>query len=637
MKQAFIIFILCFLQYLKGEASNDYALKIADLQQFQKLAGEPLSLKYGNVKAVKVVLDVANRKLYFLDSKRFVYHVDFCRTKLYDYDDLVYFNDINYRPNKMRRYVLGTVNYYSALNIFTLEFASSEILSNDDVELYNSVKQQFYAPDKLHFFPATGQQIKDFEALKLKDVKTISANQIFKGITYQPIIKKVAYGYLRKVSLDSLSKTILDEHDILITNGSPNELPLTAGVIITEFQPPLSHINILCANRGTPIMAYKKAWTSKIFDRLQDSLVRLEILQDTFYVHKTTLNEAQKSWKNKKHKSVRHLKQNSKKLLLYDVQQLDHTCVSYCGAKASNLGELMRIKLPLEVKFETPPGAFAIPFSFYLQHIKSNGIDSLIKLLNDYDSLPDTKSLSLLLKKVRKAITKAPVDSVLINLVTRKIISNKSGNTYRFRSSTNAEDIDGFNGAGLYDSKTGILNDTSKTIEKAIKKVWASLWNDRAFMERKYFNIDNTSIAMGILVHVAFGTEAVNGVAITKNIYRQEQQGSVINLQKGEVPIVNPPQGIICEQTILIDESVYGQKNLMFDFISYSSLNNNKPLLTESEMSNLKEVLEAIKKHYYYNVSGLNVTNFDNFAMDVEFKYTYDRRLYVKQARFYSK
>ncbi len=75
----------------------------------------------------------------------------------------------------------------------------------------------------------------------------------------------------------------------------------------------------------------------------------------------------------------------------------------------------------------------------------------------------------------------------------------------------------------------------------------------------------------------------------------------------------------------------------MFDFISYSSLNNNKPLLTESEMSNLKEVLEAIKKHYYYNVSGLNVTTFDNFAMDVEFKYTADRKLYVKQARYYSK
>ena len=56
--------------------------------------------------------------------------------------------------------------------------------------------------------------------------------------------------------------------------------------------------------------------------------------------------------------------------------------------------------------------------------------------------------------------------------------------SFRFRSSTNAEDLENFNGAGLYDSKAAKKNHKTKTIDAAIKEVWASLWNFRAFNER---------------------------------------------------------------------------------------------------------------------------------------------------------
>jgi phosphoenolpyruvate synthase/pyruvate phosphate dikinase len=88
------------------------------------------------------------------------------------------------------------------------------------------------------------------------------------------------------------------------------------------------------------------------------------------------------------------------------------------------------------------------------------------------------------------------------------------------RSSTNAEDISGFTGAGLYESvhvKVAGLDDAQ--LSTAIKTVWASVWLPRAFLERLNFGIDNDKVAMCVLVQPFYRNEtiAANGVAITVN------------------------------------------------------------------------------------------------------------------------
>ena len=72
----------------------------------------------------------------------------------------------------------------------------------------------------------------------------------------------------------------------------------------------------------------------------------------------------------------------------------------------------------------------------------------------------------------------------------------------RYRSSTNNEDLPGFNGAGLYDSKTQDPEETEEDgIDKSLKGVFASLWTFRAFTEREFHRIDHSVAAMGVLVH----------------------------------------------------------------------------------------------------------------------------------------
>ena len=85
------------------------------------------------------------------------------------------------------------------------------------------------------------------------------------------------------------------------------------------------------------------------------------------------------------------------------------------------------------------------------------------------------------------------------------------GTPMRCRSSTNNEDLPGFNGAGLYDSYTHRPDEGH--IAKTIKQVWASLWTYRAFEERDFYRVDHLQTAMGVLVHPNYDDELANGVA----------------------------------------------------------------------------------------------------------------------------
>lgn len=122
----------------------------------------------------------------------------------------------------------------------------------------------------------------------------------------------------------------------------------------------------------------------------------------------------------------------------------------------------------------------------------------------------------------------------------------------RFRSSSSVEDIEGFTGAGLYDSNTGFLQperqinekDHKKTVERTIKKTWASYWSFEAFEERRLENVDHRSGGMAVVVHPRFddALEVDNGVATLTLLPDGDDDRVilVINVQAGDVSVANP-------------------------------------------------------------------------------------------------
>jgi hypothetical protein len=603
---------------------------------FNLLKGKPLSEKYGNVEAVKVIYVIEDSTVYFSNSTRYKFHHDFTNYVLGDGMDVFTFNETQYKDNKYRRYLLANVNHYTNSGIYTLEFFAGDDFKDEHLlSFFKKLKEQTYFGKNIRILISTPETEEKRSRLWSK-LPFLNIEDLYAGQTYQALNYGVAYGRLRKIEVADLDSVKPDGNDILVTNGLPNDIPLVAGIITTQFQTPLCHVNILSHNRGTPNAALKGAWRDTLIEALNNKLVRYEVTENGVKLRAASIDEAQQAMRNKQF-AKKVLKIDTMQYGLLEMSALHSYSVRKVGGKAANFAELKRIRLDDGSRLPLPEGAFAIPFCHYLNHLKRHGIDKAVDSLLTIQGSIGRQELDAKLKAIRQRIVAGEMDSMLLGMVVHRLQKDTLYKAFRFRSSTNAEDIAGFNGAGLYTSKTGIAGDTNKPVDKAIKKVWASLWEERAFEERSYFNIDQHSLAMGVLVHRSFGEEAANGVAITKHLYRSNYPAFTINVQKGESSVVLPEDSSTCDQFMASSGSITGSSDLYLEYISRSSLNGGKPVMTKKEVELLVKYLDAIKLHFY-SIASMKVRNqeYINFAVDVEFKLDKGtRKLYIKQARAY--
>ena len=622
-------------QYKQGV--KDYLERIGCPADYQYLKGKSLTEKFGQVSSVKIVYDIRADKLYFMHSTRYPFHYDFCTAVLHNPDELSLFNMKNYRTNPAREYMLVNLNYYSWLGLYGLE-----LMPEDDTDarelgkLFKKITERVSFSQQLRVLAMSPEMEKRLAALP--SLPLIRSSEVYRGRQFISLNKGKAYGFLRMVKAEEIGKTTLSKHDIVVLDGLPNELPVVAGVLTVPFQTPLCHISLLCHNRQTPNATYRNAGTDPAIAALVNKLVCYEVTADTFFLRKAGEAEAGAWWlKNESRKTIRLAIDTSRRTIT-GLEGMSFKNVPAIGGKAANFAELLRIRVDRK-PMPLPEGSFAIPFYFYYQHLKENNILPLLEAILGNTSLPDNpQQLRASLKKLRDAIREAPVNKALLEAIHARIRASGQGYThYRFRSSTNAEDVKGFNGAGLYESKTGSLTDTARPIERAIKTVWASLWDERAFAERQYFKIDQRSVAMGILVHRAFGEELANGVAVTKHLYRPNYPAYTFNAQVGEISVVTPPDGVSCDEGIIGLGRATGSGRISVEYIGRSSLSKDKTVLTGAQVELLARYLTAIKEHFYYKVekpAGRNRTSLLNYGMDVEFKIdAFTGKLYIKQAR----
>ena len=190
------------------------------------------------------------------------------------------------------------------------------------------------------------------------------------------------------------------------------------------------------------------------------------------------------------------------------------------------------------------------------------------------------------------------------------------------------EDLPGFNGAGLYDSKTQNPDETVEDgIDKSLKGVFASLWTFRAFTEREFHRIDHLAAAMGVLVHPNYKDELANGVAVsfdpTDPTYGSDDW-YYVNTQVGEDLVTNPEAHSVPEEILVYKDGTY----------RVLATSNQVPLgqllMSNAQVTQLRDHLTAIHDHFealYDPATG------EPFAMEIEFKITSENILAIKQAR----
>ena len=630
MIKSLFVFLMISISSFSVLAQN-YLDSLTTISDFNKLSGRPLSNKYGQINAVKVVLDLKSGRIFYLNADVYKYHHEFCSAVLGNDTYLSYFNKYNYSTNPKRKFLLGNLNFIKTTNTYFLELSPTDQMPLHLInQFFSKVKASTYLDQNLQFIINSNRLQLQADSLQ-QTIATINTSDLYKGLTYQAISKSENDGVFRIVNNLQKELNLLKPTDIILLNETPIFLPQVAGIIVTEFQTPLSHLAILGQNRHIPIMAYTHAFTDSMLTQLNGKPVNLNVNSDTFSLKAIPKIDT----KSHNPKEIK-LKFNLEVDTLIPIQNLSKKSYKYIGNKANNFATLFR--LSKNANFKTPESAFAIPFFFYHQHTSKKAIQAQIdQLLLIKNNDVSNDSIKVLLKGIRTEILNTPINKKLL-LDIEKMISQLGDYTrFRFRSSTNAEDASGFSGAGIYTSKTGILNSSNKPIDVAIKKVWASLWNYSAFMEREYYHINHSHAFMGILAHRSFPNEEVNGVAITKNLYRDNSYGFVVNTQLGNENVVKPKSGVICDQIICYPatlNNMYDENNTI-EIITVSSLSIGNLLMKPDEILNLANQLEKIKKHFYY--SPYKGGEYIDFAMDIEFKLDGEsRQLYIKQARIFN-
>ena len=301
------------------------------------------------------------------------------------------------------------------------------------------------------------------------------------------------------------------------------------------------------------------------------------------------------------------------------------------GGKASQLAELGKV-VYCNGAVSIPVNAFAIPVVHSVEHLEASGARALLdELQQDTAFLADPTVREQGLARVRSLIEAYPVEPNLLAEVTASLQARWPGEPLRFRSSSNAEDLPSFNGAGLYTSVGLDADEVPKKVAGAIRTVWASLWNRRAFDERAYYNVDQMSVAMGVLVHQGFHSERANGVAISRDALDPTRADLFyINAQVGEALVTNPAPGVASEE-FTYSLTYYPPR------VSYkqSSFSPDHPVLSDDEAQFLSCNLNAIHQHFR-TADRSSATN-PWFAMDIEWKLVGENRaLVIKQARPYS-
>lgn len=535
-----------------------------------------------------------------------------------------------------RRYLLGTLDRYASGGQQTMHFSAGDQISAELMgRAFFTTIAHVPDPTKWFLHPQSGGQ-----ALKMQEINgeapILGVNAPYRGQTVQPLTRAEGFGVLRFVPVGELDRTTLGPEVIVVTDDVPNDIAMVGGLVTEAFQTPLAHVNLLSRNRNTPNMALRNARNDPRLLPLFDKLVRLEVTSAGFEVREASNEEAQAYWDSRRPTGERVAPRLD--TTVRGIQVLARHGVNSLpsiGAKAAQLAQLARVAGSAQCAglVPTPVNAFAVPVVHSIEHLEASGA---LQIFNDEQAaLSDPTQRTAVLERMRAAILAHPVDRTLLAQMHVQISTHFGTRRVRLRSSSNTEDLPEFNGAGLYTSVSASIGDPERTIENGMREVWSSLWSRRAFDEREMGNIDQSKVAIAILVHEAFVSERANGVGISRNILDPLRSDQLyFNFQIGEAAVTNPAPGVTTEQVVHTPWA-FGRTDVPeLAYQGHSSLTDG-PVMSPKEIRKVSCVLESIHDHFRALLDPQQQDRW--FAMDIELKLLGDERaLMVKQARPYS-
>lgn len=537
-----------------GHAAADsqriYVRKVPDRQTF-----DAYSRKLRSDRFTKFIIDIKTDDIYFIDVNLFKLHADFVLGVLLN-QEWTAENIRRYNKNYEREkpaFILGYLTEHLGVGKFTFSFWEGDKIDARGVARVHKKLAETFFIKNLAFRPDSPAQLEVARKVARRGIATITNDKIYKSSSYQSFNHGEAVGVLRIVPKGTPYESLTFERsDIVILQETYPDIPPVAGIMSSVFSTPLAHVNLRATAWGIPNAGFVDAFDR--YAKLDGKHVYYKVGATGHVLRAATAAEIERL-KDRIH-DRKHVDVPAADLRTAAMPMLTRIRASQAGtygAKTANLGEIASAALP----GVNVPAGFGLPFFYYVRHMRQHDLDDRVAaLLADPRWKTDHKWRKSELASLQKAIRAAPIDPAVLDAIYKRVRLKLGGRGVFVRSSTNAEDLPGFNGAGLYDTVPNVRG--KKALGEAVKQVWASLWNYRAVEERELFGIDHARVYAAVMIQVGVDATAA-GVLVTDNLFNPEESDSfTINANWGLG--IRTVEGTRVPEQIIFDTSNDGTK-----------------------------------------------------------------------------
>lgn len=496
----------------KPDSDENSLPKITSREEFDLLARVYHKDTTFELPHVMFVIDRrAGNRIYYVNTQKYRYHKDFLYGRYLVPRGADVFKPVYIDQN--RRFIVGTIAWQRAVEKFTWEMWEGDLASAELIRLaHETINKSFYEP--VAYKPNSTRQEDVSAGLGIDRVlqSDISRNQ-----DYLALNTGASVGRLHII--DKLDDTVeIGSNEIIVLNELPMSLPPVRGIIVTKPSTPLSHINILAKNWDIPNVYIKDA--DKLFREYDTWWVKLDADLTTYELKRLVdFKPEEKPEVPTDPKHVPPVNLEVKKLAPLGRMRARDSVIY--GAKSANLGEMMNARIPGIII----PDGFSVPFYWYDKFIRDNDLQSTIEGFEyDNDFVHNPRYRRQRLEDFRAEILKGKFDPELRREIVRLWRTQLGGRPVFVRSSSNAEDLPNFSGAGLYSSVPNVR--TEEKLIEAVKRVWASLWKFEAYEARVRNYVSQTDVYMSALIQVGIDMQK-GGVMITKDPFDPSNKGAV--------------------------------------------------------------------------------------------------------------
>lgn len=411
--------------------------------------------------------------------------------------------------------------------------------------------------------------------------------------------------------------------DIVLYESVPNSLPKVGGIITSVIQTPLSHVNLRAIQDGIPNAFIRNSAQTDSIENLIGQYIYYKVEQSGYTIRAALADEVNAWFESIRPDEEQIPPLNLSHTRIASPDEITFDMSDGYGAKCVNVATMRTFGFPEG----TIPEGFGIPFHHYVEFMEHNGLfEAADSIMIRSDFKGDINVRNWMLAIFRGMIRQAEMPEWMMDELAAMHAAFPVGTSVRCRSSTNNEDLPGFSGAGLYDSKTQHPHEGH--ISKSVKQIYASMWNLRAFEEREFHRVNHFKAAMGVLCHPNYSDEKVNGVGVSTDPLYQTDQTFYLNSQMGEDLVTNPNNASIAEE-VLIELATAGEAN--YTVIQRSNLiPADSMLMGDVLLRQIRDYLSVIHSEF---AKLYNAEHNPTFAMDIEYKITNENHMNIKQAR----